>query len=179
MEQNWARLGAAVAAARRPRLTQQQLAEKVGVSRGTVQNIEHGKGLTKITPTLRAVEREIGWAPGSLERVMAGEEPVPLEEPAPPKVPSAEVAGPPPPSAVASGLPARVRQQLVRGDLIDTTVVDLGDDTTMVIVVRGKPNASPEELQRSLLAWEEARSRSGGLRPKVDDADADQPEGGL
>lgn len=52
------------------------LAARAGVSRGTVANVERGARTRYQPETLAAVEAAIGWAPGSVARVLAGGQPV-------------------------------------------------------------------------------------------------------
>ena len=73
---NWARLGAALVAAREELgLQQQEVAQRIGVKRGALANIEHGR-IAKVTTTLRAYARLVGWTDDSLEVVLAGGEPI-------------------------------------------------------------------------------------------------------
>lgn len=156
MERDWARLGAALQAARKARGTNQiDLGERIGISRSAIQNIERGN-VKKITPSLRAYATEVGWARGSLEAVLDGGEP---ELVAPPE--------PDPPSGDrAADLPLRIVRELGEGDLLDSTVIPLSDegDGRMVIVVRGKPEASPEQIKQALLLWEQRERQLRGVR---------------
>lgn len=152
MDQDLARLGAALKAtrlSRKPKLTQDSVAAALGISRGTVQNIERGTGFVKVTPTIRAFAQLVGWKPGSIERVLAGGEPVPGEH-------GDEVEQPSP--AESSRLPLRIQDE-IEGDrpLVDTRVIPLGDGTNMVVIVTGKENPTREERQRNLERWERAQ----------------------
>lgn len=146
------RLGAALKAtrlSRKPRLTQEAVASTLDVSRATVQNIERGVGATKATPTIRAYAQLLGWTPASVDRVLAGGEP---------SLAGAEggdvAAIPPEPSR----LPLRIVDELAdEGALLDTAVIPLGADASMVIVVKGRPDASPEEIRAALEAWRRAQ----------------------
>jgi transcriptional regulator with XRE-family HTH domain len=145
MGRDWERLAAAVEAAREAKsLTQVALAEAAGVSESTVQNLESGKERTRVPASLPKVERALGWAPGSGEAILDGGDPTPVSE----------VAAP------ASGLPLRILQELQDGPLLDTTVLDLtplGSNARMIVVVKGEPDASPEQIRADLLAWAKAQ----------------------
>ncbi|MER7734162.1 helix-turn-helix transcriptional regulator [Streptomyces erythrochromogenes] len=150
MDRDWARLGKALQAARRASgVTQEQLADELGVGRSAVQLIERGKEFSKPSQTQRAFARRVGWADGSIEAVLAGGEP------------TVEAAATPPPAPddvlTDSRLPLRIVDELADdGALLDTTVVPLGDDARMVVVVKGKPGASAAELRRDLEKWRAA-----------------------
>jgi hypothetical protein len=60
-------------------------------------------------------------------------------------------------AAAAAGLPLRIADELSEGSLLDTAVIPLGGDARMVVVVKGKPSASPEEIRRGLEAWRRAQ----------------------
>lgn len=152
MSKDWARLGAAVTSARRTAgMSQQELAERIGTGRSSVQSIERGHEFAKITGTMRSVARELGWADGSIESVLAGGDPVP-----------ADTAPTPPSAGTGQDLPLRIVQELSEGQLLDTTVLDLtpaGSSARMIVVVKGRPDASPEEIRRDLLAWRKMQRR--------------------
>ncbi|MGW3491952.1 helix-turn-helix domain-containing protein [Streptomyces sp. NPDC001054] len=144
MTRDWTRLAKAVEARRKTLgLSQVQLADKAGVSESTVQNLEAGHRRTRMPTSLPGVERALGWAPESAASILTGGEPTPLPEPAP----------------EAPKLPLRIQQELADGQLIDATVLDLapGSGAKMIVVVKGEPDASPEEIRTSLLAWARAQ----------------------
>lgn len=163
MDQDPARLGAALKATRqrrKPRLTQEAVASSLDVSRATVQNIERGTGPTKATPTIRAYAALLGWTPTSVDRVLAGGEPALAGEDG---ADEANLAEP-------SRLPLRIVDELSDdGALLDTAVIPLGDDASMVIVVKGRPDASPEEIRAALEAWRRAQ-------PRLRELSTDQPQ---
>lgn len=76
-DQDWARLARAVARQRNDlRLSQRQLAERAGVSPGTIQNLEDPTRVpTKPLRTMGQIERALEWAAGSVDEVLAGGEP--------------------------------------------------------------------------------------------------------
>lgn len=157
MDRDWARLGSALQNARQatePPLRQEDVAKRLGVSRTTVQNIERGKVYARVQPVHREYGRLVGWSTGSVDRVLAGGDPVMREG-------QDEGDFVPMPASLKSGdLPARVVHELERdGQLIEATVIRLTPDATLTAVVRGRPDASPEEIRRSVRAWLEAQER--------------------
>jgi DNA-binding XRE family transcriptional regulator len=166
MEPDWARLGRAFAAARKSAgLTQAALAERIGVTRTTVQAIERGVGADKPTGTMRSYARFVGWPDGAIEAVLAGGDPLSA---------LAENDAPPGRRQVAGDLPLRIVEEIGEGPLLDTTVLDLtpdGSGARMIVVVRGAPDASPDEIRRDLLAWRRAQRHLQDLG----DGDNDEP----
>ncbi|MFE9398593.1 helix-turn-helix transcriptional regulator [Streptomyces flavidovirens] len=157
MDHDLAQLGAALKAtrvARRPKLTQEEVASNLGVSRATVQNIERGVGFSKVTPTIRAYAHLLDWTADSIDRVLAGGEPGLVHDAsASPRATSV-------PPAKPSRLPLRVVDEIESsGALVDTAVIPLGDGGNMVVIVTGKEDATPEERQRNLDAWRQAQQR--------------------
>jgi DNA-binding XRE family transcriptional regulator len=151
MDQDSARLGAALKATRlgrKPRLTQEAVAASLDISRATVQNIENGS-TSKVTPTtVRAYAALLGWTPTSVDRVLSGGEPTLAGEES---TGEASLAEP-------SRLPLRIVDELSDdGALLDTAVIPLGDDASMVIVVKGRPDATPDEIRTALEAWRRAQ----------------------
>jgi len=153
MERDWKRLADAIKRGREAAgMTQKDLAEKAGIAEGSVQNLESGRERSRIPQSLAKVEQAIGWAPGSGVAVLRGtigQPPRSSEEPAKAKPRN------------QSDLPLRVVDELEDGPLLDSTVLNLGDDSgaRMIVVVRGKPDASPEEIQEALLAWRRMERR--------------------
>ncbi|MFF5778104.1 helix-turn-helix domain-containing protein [Streptomyces virginiae] len=148
MDQDWVRLGEALKAARvatRPKLTQTDVAERLGVSRATVQNIEQGKGFKRVSGAIRAYGTLVGWTAESPEQILAGGEPTPDDPSQRPNLPP----------AVAKGLPLTVQDELERdGAVVDTAVVHLPDGTAVTVIVKGASQSpTPEERQRHLEAW--------------------------
>ncbi|MGW6454981.1 helix-turn-helix domain-containing protein [Streptomyces sp. NPDC055078] len=160
MDQDMERLGAALKAsrrARRPQMTQEGTATLLGVSRATVQNIERGTGPTKPNATVREYAQLLGWTPDSVDRVLAGGEPV-LRHQEPEEAPR--------PKAVAQAtpeLPAVLRAELAEGQILAHGVYDLTEDgsSRMVVVAMGPEGATAEEITEFAHAW---RQRQRGLR---------------
>lgn len=56
--------------------TQREFAEALGVSRRTVAALERGEHPMS-DDTVAAVERVLGWSPGSVDAILAGKQPTP------------------------------------------------------------------------------------------------------
>lgn len=162
----WARLATAIRAAREARgLSQVALAELAGISEGSVQNLESGSSRSRIPPSLAKVEPHLGWAEGSGRTILDGGDPTPAAPPAEPRS-----------GATRRGdLPLRVVDELESEDpLLDSTVIQLpgANGARMTVVVRGKPDATPQEIQDALLAW---RKTERNLH-RLPDSDGDDDE---
>lgn len=171
MSEDWARLGAAVREAREAKgLTQAGLGAEVGVGETTIANVERAR-TRKVTPTLRSIARVLGWTPGSIDALLGGGSPT-----AQPDLVAHRDDGPPTliemKSFARDGMPLRIAQALTEGETLDTTIVPLGPGADMVVVVKGRPTASPEELRAALLAWEK---REGHLERLGLVAEDDEP----
>lgn len=83
--EDWKRLGRALAA-RRGALrrswgrSRSQFAKDVDISYRTISAIERGEKSNYGAALLASIERAYGWAPGSIESVLNGQDPTPLEE---------------------------------------------------------------------------------------------------
>lgn len=172
MSKDWARLGRAVKAARLERhLTQAELATALGLDESTVQNLEtarFGQGFSRVPSSARHAAQYFSWAPGSLDVILGGGDPVLPSEAAP------ETPQPRPTDALRADLPLRIVHEL-KGDgpLLDTTVMELPNtapNVTLTIVVQGTPDASPEDIARGIQAWRQAERR-------LKDLDGSDPEG--
>jgi DNA-binding XRE family transcriptional regulator len=166
MEQKWLRLGRALAQARKQAsLTQNGVADAIGVTRSPIQAIERGDEVAKVTGTMRSYARLVGWTDDSIDAVLAGGEPTHL------RVEDLEREG----AQVRTGaddLPLRIIDELGEGQLLDTTVLDLtpgGSGARMIVVVRGAPEASAEEIRRDLMAWRRAQRHLQNLGDAGDD----------
>ncbi|MCZ1006390.1 helix-turn-helix transcriptional regulator [Streptomyces lydicus] len=173
MERDWKRLGAALKAAREGRgLNQAAVAEDIGVKRGTMRNIENGD-IARVTPTVRAYARAVGWDERSVDEVLAGGAPIEVSSP-----PGSDARDAAAAESIAMAapeeLPLRIQAALREGPLLDTAVINLpgdeGDDGQMVVIVKGRTGATPEQLKRALLRWEEAevKLRRGGSADETD-----------
>lgn len=72
--QAWARLGQAIATARKSQgLRQEDLAERAGVSLGSVQNAEAGAvPKARMPQTLHPIAKALGWPDGAIDDILAG-----------------------------------------------------------------------------------------------------------
>jgi len=162
MDEMTKRLGEALQAARegrRPKLTQPEAAQQLGVGRSTIQNIERG-AFAKVNRTVREYAALLGWPEGAAERVAAGgsveDDATPLE------------------SAVAEALPLppAVEYELRTNETLDSTVISLGpddDDGHMIVVLQGRKGATPEEVARIAERYRKARRYLQGLATDTDE----------
>ncbi|GAA1065302.1 helix-turn-helix transcriptional regulator [Streptomyces asiaticus] len=167
MGRDWKRLADAVRAARTALgMTQVELADAAGVAEATVQNLEGGKDRNRLPTSLPRVERALRWGPGSGAAILNGGEPASLPPTLDTETGAAESAPAAAEGAPPGGLPLRIVQELADGQLLDTTVMDLtplGSEARMIVVVKGKPDASPEQIRRDLLAWQKAQRKLQNL----------------
>ncbi|MFF4090338.1 helix-turn-helix domain-containing protein [Streptomyces nigra] len=152
-ERDWEKLGKAFAAARKTiGLTQPEAADQLDVSRTTVQAIERGRQsngapFDKVTATMRAYARLVGWTETSPALVLEGGEPQLAPDP--------QAADQPP-----SDLPPAVDRELRSGKTLDTTVVHLGsedDDTRIIVVLKGGDSMTEEEIDEAWQKWRRTR----------------------
>lgn len=155
MDNKWARLGQALKTARAElQMEQKDVAAQIGVQRGALYNVESGAA-TRITPTIRAYARAVGWTDDSVDRVLEGRPPVRVAQdaqhrarPLPPPKPTKS-----PEPAESSDLSIRVQQALREGPLIDSRVTEVTTSSGRVkatIVVRGEEGAPEEQLLAAL-----------------------------
>jgi transcriptional regulator with XRE-family HTH domain len=167
----WAKLAAAIRSAREARgLTQVALAELAGISEGSVQNLESGDSRSRIPPSIAKVEPHLGWATGSGRAILDGGEPtlVPVTHDISADLKAVE-------GNLRRKLPLRIVDELESDDpLLDSTVIELPgvDGARMTVVVHGRPDATPEQIQEALLAWREAERK---LRRLPDDSGEEPP----
>ena len=142
-EGGWQRLADAIVSARSAQgLRQVELATKAQVSRGTLQNLERGQAVRMTT--VFNVTRALEWPNDHAERLLAE-----------------RVEGVPTTTSMPSDLPLRVAGELEDGPLLDSTVLHLGDESgaRIIVVVRGKPDASPDEIRKALEEWRRVERR--------------------
>ncbi|MFP3990693.1 helix-turn-helix transcriptional regulator [Streptomyces sp. E11-3] len=151
MTWDWKRLGRELRAARKAKgLKQTDLVQVTRVSLATVQNIEAGKEYTRITPTIRAVARAVGWTDSSPEAVLNGEQPTLVD---------ADERGQSPPPQSDLPLPPFIQEELREGQVLASGVYDLSpedSDAQMIIVVKGKKGASVDEIRQWRDRWRRA-----------------------
>jgi transcriptional regulator with XRE-family HTH domain len=91
--ENWARLSRLVQQKRASKgLSQSAAARAAGIHRGAWSAVEKAGDVKPYDTTLAAVERVLGWEPGSCVRVLGGGEPEPAGQTAENSLPRAEVA---------------------------------------------------------------------------------------
>jgi transcriptional regulator with XRE-family HTH domain len=164
----WAKLGAAIRSAREARgLSQVDLAELAGISEGSVQNLESGKPRNRMPQTLAKMEPHLGWAEGSGRAILDGGEPTPASAQASEDA-DAE-------AKLRRKLPLRIVDELESDDpLLDSTVIQLPgvEGARMTVVVHGRSDATPEQIQEALIAWRQAERK---LR-RLPDGEGDEPQ---
>jgi len=72
--EGWARLGRAISTARKTQgLRQEDLADRAGVSLGSVQNAESGAvPKARMPQTLHPIAKALGWADGAIDDILGG-----------------------------------------------------------------------------------------------------------
>ena len=150
MERDWRRLGRALAHARDAvGKTQVDVANEIGVSRTPIQAIERGTS-KRITSTIRAYAKLVGWTDGSVEKVLAGSDPKLVPDPNDPEGAADESD-----ADVLAALPVSVAKALTDGGkVLEATVFNLRrpGGGRAIFVVKGQPDASPEEIAADLEA---------------------------
>lgn len=78
MSSRWERLGSLVTAerVRRGHRSLAAFAASTGLSTSTLDSLEHGRKTSYDPSTLSALEHALGWQAGSVERVLAGRDPL-------------------------------------------------------------------------------------------------------
>lgn len=154
----WSRLAAAIRSAREARgLTQDGLARLAGIAENSIQNLEDvNRRPTRMPQSLAKVEPHLGWAAGSGRAILRGGEatPAPIEESVADRRATAD--------RLRDKLPLRVVDELESDDaLIDSQVIQLPgtDGARMTVVVHGRPDATPQQIQDALLAWRRAERK--------------------
>ena len=145
--------------ARRPRLSQPEAAQALGVGRTTIQNIEAGR-FAKINASVRQYATFLGIDDAEIDRVYAGE-PEPEAQPAPP-------------AAEPLPLPPAVEYELRSSETLEAGVITLGpdeDDGHIIVVLQGRKGATPEEQAKIAARFRKARRLLQGL--SSDDTVAD------
>lgn len=147
MEHDWTAVAKALKASRQAMgLTQEELAERAGTSRSTIQMLEGAHHRRRISRRLLEIAELLGWPDGYIDQLLAGEVTGPparrkQNEPEPAPEPRAD-------------LPLAVAHELGLGDLLDTRVVELGEsDARMIVVVRAADGATPEQIRQALEQW--------------------------
>lgn len=158
-DRDWVRLGQALKTDRqRQGLTQEEVAQRLSAGLSSIQAIERGHPYSKPTRTTRAYADLLQWTAGSVEQVLGGGDPNHVHQGA-----VALTAAKQAPADIDfedKRLPLRIVHELSDdGELLDTTVIKIGEKGRAVIVVKGEPGVSPDELVEELQAWARARAR--------------------
>lgn len=167
-DQDWDRLGRAFAQGREEaHLTQVEAAERLGVSRGPIQNIERGRTggqrPSKVTGTMRSYARLLGWADGSIERVLAGGEPEEAPTPAPAE----------PEQHPLSDLSPDVQMELRSGRTLGSQVLHLGppeSDARVIVVLKGGEDITEEQMEEIMQDWRKRRRHLQGVATDPEDS---------
>lgn len=173
-QQDFVRLGTELKAARkrmRPRVSQDDAAHALAVSRSTVQKIENGGAASVSRTALLAYVQYVGWTEASIARVLGGEAPEMAE--------TRETAAAPSPveQAVgdqlgALGLSPTVALELRSGETLESTVINLGpdeDDGHIIVVLQGRKGATPEEVEKVAARYRRARRHLQSIAADVDE----------
>lgn len=185
MTMNWPRFGQKLKAARvAKKLKQRELADLVGVSVATVQAIEGGASFARITLTVRALARAVGWQEGSEDVVLAGGDPVYVsvvdaseqleivDQDAVPGEPEGDGG-----DDWAERIPLRIQEEVREGRVLDSGTYDLsetGSDVQLLVMIKAPSSATPEEIREYMRLWRrterelrelERRRKSAGDAP--------------
>lgn len=148
MDEGTLRLGQRLQLARetrRPKLSQPEAAQQLGVGRTTIQNIEAGK-FAKINASVRQYAALLGVSDAEVDRVYAGE-------------PEPE-AQPEQPDAGRLPLPAAVEFELRSSETLEANVITLGpdeDDGHFIVVLQAPKGATPEQQAKIAARFRKAR----------------------
>ncbi|GHG15234.1 helix-turn-helix domain-containing protein [Streptomyces filamentosus] len=147
MQENWQSVADALRASRLAMgLSQEELAERAGTSRSTIQNLESGHPRKRISRKMQEIATILGWPDAHIEQLLAGAASGPPAKEPPSAKPEA--------SAPHADLPFAVAHELGIGDLVDSKVIELGDsDARIIVVVRAAEGATPEQLSQALEEW--------------------------
>lgn len=121
--------------------------------------------------TMAKIEPHLGWAAGSARAILDGGEPTPARA-ADDGADSSTGT-----DRIREKLPLRVVDELESDDpLIDSQVIQLPGTggARMTVVVHGRPDATPEEIQAALIAWRRAERKLQWL-PDDDDDNGNTP----
>jgi transcriptional regulator with XRE-family HTH domain len=155
MSMDWARLASTIREARASlSWTQQQLADQAQVSLATLQNLEAGKARSRRPMSADRVAAALGWAPGSVDAVLAGGEPTPSGAPTEP--PAAR-------DDALAGLSLRIRRELAAGQVLDGAVLDLpaAGRLSVVMIPLVPEDATEAEIQAALEEWKRLHLQRG------------------
>lgn len=158
MDRDWVRLGQALKTDREQQgLTQQDVAEQLDAGLSSVQAIERGHPYSKPTRIIRAYASLLNWTDGSIDQVLAGGEPNHVHYGS---AHATAAKASPDVDLDDQRLPLRIVHELKDdGELLDTAVIRIGDKGRAVIVVKGEPGVTAEELLEELRVWNRTRKQ--------------------
>lgn len=166
-DRDWVRLGRAFAEARKKiPLSQVEVGGHLHVSRTPIQAIERGRQsngqpFNKVTGTMRAYARLVGWTEDSVDRVLGGGEPEQAPQP----------VEPPPTAEAASDLPPDVALELRSGKTLGSTVMHIGPesaDARVIVVLKGDVDITEDELEALMRDWRKKRRHLQGVAPETE-----------
>ncbi|MCG7204011.1 helix-turn-helix domain-containing protein [Streptomyces arenae] len=165
MDSDFARLGEQLKAARlarRPRVSQTDAAAALGVGRSTIQKME-GDSVGQVTrTTVQAYARWLHWTEDSVDRVLAGGDPAMATDGEKPTIrPVPDL-----------GLSPDVEYELRTGKVLGSQVFNLGPDDSdgqIIVVLQGKKDATPEEVERIAARYRKARRHLQGIASEADE----------
>lgn len=159
MDRDWVRLGSALKSDREAQgFTQKEVAQHLDASVSSIQVIERGQSFSKPTRTIRKFAKLLAWTDGSVDQVLAGGDPNHVTASGSASASVREV--PADAEFDDQRLPLRIVHELKDdGALLDTSVIKIGAKGRAVIIVKGEPGVSPDELVEELQAWARTRAR--------------------
>lgn len=163
-DHDWARLGTALKRDREQQgMTQEDVTEQLDASLSSIQAIERGQEYRKPTRIIRQYAGLLHWAAGSIEEVLGGGERTLIHAGGSGPPPSSQSEAPADAEVDDRRLPLRIVHELSdEGELLDTAVIRIGEKGRAVIVVKGEPGVSADELLDELRAWNRKRASLEG-----------------
>ncbi|HEY1820382.1 MAG TPA: helix-turn-helix transcriptional regulator [Trebonia sp.] len=166
MTYNWSRLAHRIRKRRTELgLTQADVADQADVTVMTVRNLETGREFKRLPHALPAVERALGWEPGSAQAVLDDGEPTPRRQTGQVDVQDVDNAPADPRSASSNGLNLRVQTTLERGETVDQQILEWpvgGESFSVVLVAKVGEYVSEEEraaMGDKMIQWAKAVKR--------------------
>lgn len=148
---------------------QEDLATAAGISLSSVQNVEGARPFTRVPPSLRKLEKALGWAPGSAMDVLRGGEPTLVSGSVNGRAPN--VTGGADDTSEIRGLPAGIRAALSEGEHLAGDVIDLsepGSGFRLIVVAQRGMYQSPEDIEDLRKQMKEWMRIQSGIRRLVE-----------
>ncbi|MFC3996432.1 hypothetical protein ACFOVU_10925 [Nocardiopsis sediminis] len=143
------------------RLSQRGFARAAGVSYATFENVRHSR-TTPRPATEHKLERVLGWAPDSIQRIREGHEPVLLNEPASAGTPSP--AGAPPPLNAPSEPGFRALPRSDGSGITDYWLTEMVDGDPVSVHIPAGTDQSEEKVRKALTQAIQHMKVAWGLR---------------